>query len=193
MWILLVLLVSITSRAADNTALLLSSCKDWSLANRNRSLSVTSCVPGYALDTLQHARIINDPLYRYKPGSSTSALHILPWGLLCMSCKAPHHVQHVTAECRLPPVKRYYLTARHGLLPATYLHRENELQYRWVSEDTWTFSRNIQLTHDHLIHHAIELVFEGLDTVADVSFNGHLVLQTANFHRHVRHEACDSL
>ncbi len=67
-----------------------------------------------------------------------------------------------------------------GVLPDPYWGR-NEYDCRWVSERDWVAKRSF----DH-VGGAVDLVIEGLDTVAEVRVNGTAVLQAANVHRRFR-------
>ncbi len=61
-------------------------------------------------------------------------------------------------------------------------NRENEALQRWVSEDTWTYETQFTVTTS-LPAGDIELAFDGLDTLADVTLDGQLILTAQNFHR----------
>jgi beta-mannosidase len=61
--------------------------------------------------------------------------------------------------------------------------RFNEVKYRWVSLDTWTFERTFKVPADILQHTNVDLLLNGVDTVADVLVNGKPVGTTQNFHR----------
>ena len=76
---------------------------------------------------------------------------------------------------------------RAGLLPDLWW-RDNELAWQEPCLRTWTFSRTVSLNADHLAQQHLELVFAGLDTLATVRLNGHIVLQADNMHHEWR---CD--
>lgn len=81
--------------------------------------------------------------------------------------------------------------------------RFNERDYRWVALETWTFSTNFDVPACMLqatpgtaasgapyapgmaTPPAVDLLLEGVDTVADVVLNGRLLARVANFHRRV--------
>jgi beta-mannosidase len=63
------------------------------------------------------------------------------------------------------------------------LYRYNELETRWVSDDTWTYSRDFVATPQQAASPAADLLFKGLDTFAAVSLNGDVILRADNFHR----------
>lgn len=69
---------------------------------------------------------------------------------------------------------------RAGRIPDPYWG-QNEYGLRWLAERDWTLSRTF--AHDGGI---AELVIEGLDTVAEVSVNGMVVLRAANAFRRWR-------
>lgn len=63
------------------------------------------------------------------------------------------------------------------------LPRFNEVKYRWVSLDTWTFEKTFTVPADFLQQKNVDLLLNGVDTVADVVVNGKLVGTVQNFHR----------
>ena len=67
-----------------------------------------------------------------------------------------------------------------GVIPDPY-HGRNEYDCRWVSERDWVARRVFD--HDG---GPCDLVISGLDTVAEVRINGHLVLAAQNAHRRYR-------
>ncbi|GAB4359390.1 MAG: glycoside hydrolase family 2 protein [Oricola sp.] len=64
-----------------------------------------------------------------------------------------------------------------GMIPDPYFGR-NEYDVRWVAGRDWVMSREFDLANP-----AVELVIEGLDTVAEVRVNGKPVLEAANSFR----------
>ncbi len=74
------------------------------------------------------------------------------------------------------------VTALHkaGVIPDPYFGR-NEYDCRWISQRDWVARRVFD--HDG---GACDLVIDGLDTVAEVRINGHLVLAAQNAHRRYR-------
>lgn len=73
------------------------------------------------------------------------------------------------------------------------LYRFNELEVRWVTEDTWTYEKEFE-TPSGMGASAdkdggpasVELVLSGLDTFAFVELNGEQILYADNFHREWR-------
>ena len=58
---------------------------------------------------------------------------------------------------------------------------DNESAQRWIGQTDWTYQTRFDADPDGCDRH--DLVFEGLDTVADVRLNGNLVLSARNQHR----------
>ncbi|MCU0802755.1 MAG: glycoside hydrolase family 2 protein [Rhodobacteraceae bacterium] len=67
-----------------------------------------------------------------------------------------------------------------GVIPDPY-HGRNEYDCRWISQQDWVARRVFD--HDG---GPCDLVISGLDTVAEVRLNGHLVLAAQNAHRRYR-------
>lgn len=67
-----------------------------------------------------------------------------------------------------------------GLIPDPYWGR-NEYDLRWICETDWKITRTIELSRTDLT-----LVASGLDTIANVSWNGQVILETSNAHRTYR-------
>src|SRR6056297_3062172 len=59
-------------------------------------------------------------------------------------------------------------------IPDPFLE-DNELDVQWVGETDWTYSRTIEVDEETLARDEHRLVFEGLDTVAEVFVNGDAV------------------
>lgn len=66
-----------------------------------------------------------------------------------------------------------------GVIDDPYF-RYNELEYRWVAEETWVYEAGVTL--DESPAHT-KLVFEGLDGPAEVIVNGRTLAHTANSFR----------
>ncbi|XP_048589787.1 beta-mannosidase isoform X2 [Nematostella vectensis] len=56
--------------------------------------------------------------------------------------------------------------------------RLNDVNYRWIAYDNWTFSRTFDVSEKVLLKDKAVLVCNGLDTVANVSVNGKIVGQS---------------
>lgn len=73
---------------------------------------------------------------------------------------------------------------RHELIPDPFYGR-NELDLQWIEERDWNYRLPFVPAAGVLQQQEIELVCEGLDTIATVSLNGEVLLQCENmFHRH---------
>jgi len=68
---------------------------------------------------------------------------------------------------------------RVGLIPDPF-YRMNEHEVQWVHEQNWLYRKRFDLGTDLLSRERVELVFEGLDTFAQISLNGHHLGSTDN-------------
>ncbi|GIM95429.1 glycoside hydrolase family 2 protein [Paractinoplanes toevensis] len=75
-----------------------------------------------------------------------------------------------------------------GLIPDPFLD-DNEKAVAWVGRADWTYTRDI--AWDGPRPDRIDLVFEGLDTVADISLDGVALGATRNMHRGYRFDVTD--
>ena len=73
----------------------------------------------------------------------------------------------------------------HKLIPDPF-YRDNEKNVQWVSDAEWEYHRTITADQSLLKHKHIDLVFEGLNTLADVSVNGKQILHADNMFREWR-------
>eukprot|EP00884_Botryococcus_braunii_P007790 jgi/Botrbrau1/17011/Bobra.49_2s0069.1 len=62
----------------------------------------------------------------------------------------------------------------------------NELEQRWAAYQTWTFARDFEVTPELLSHARVDLVLDGIDTVADVDLNGETITSLSNSFRQYR-------
>jgi beta-mannosidase len=62
-------------------------------------------------------------------------------------------------------------------------YRDNEFQLQWIEREDWEYRAIIDVSEAILEQEHVELVFEGLDTYADVFVNGSRVLRTDNMFR----------
>ena len=67
----------------------------------------------------------------------------------------------------------------HDKLPAPF-YGMNEQKIQWVEKEDWLYRTSFVLTEEQLHHEGVYLVFEGLDTYADVFLNGSLLLKADN-------------
>lgn len=70
-----------------------------------------------------------------------------------------------------------------GLIPDPYLDN-NEALLSWIGSADWRYSKTFQWRGDAA--ERVDLVFGGLDTVASIELNGHVVAATRNMHRTYR-------
>lgn len=68
---------------------------------------------------------------------------------------------------------------RHHQLPNPFWGT-NEKKIQWVEDKDWEFRTQFSITASQLKNDALQLVFEGLDTYADVYLNGSLILRSDN-------------
>ncbi|KFO60594.1 Beta-mannosidase, partial [Corvus brachyrhynchos] len=66
-----------------------------------------------------------------------------------------------------------------GLIQDPY-YRFNDVMYRWISLDNWTYSRTFKTPFDVRKWQKVNLVFEGVDTVAQILLNNVTVGRTDN-------------
>jgi len=78
---------------------------------------------------------------------------------------------------------------REGLLPDPTFDR-NEAAAKWVGRQDWTYRRTVDV--DPRGHERVDLVCDGLDTVAEVSLDGVVVGTSRNMHRRYRFDARDA-
>ncbi|TYP79732.1 beta-mannosidase [Paenibacillus methanolicus] len=74
-----------------------------------------------------------------------------------------------------------------GVLPDLYDTLLEE-KIEWIEHDDWTYSRSFRLTPESLGAKRIELVFEGIDTYAEIELNGQTIARADNMWLPVR---CD--
>jgi beta-mannosidase len=68
---------------------------------------------------------------------------------------------------------------KNSLIPdPNYANNESKLQ--WIENSDWEYRRGLEINHDLLNRGHLDLVFEGLDTSADVYLNGTLILSANN-------------
>lgn len=104
--------------------------------------------------------------------------------------------QHYVAESTFPVGK--WLKAdvpgtihtdllRHGLIDDPF-YRDNERIVQWVDKVDWVYRTDFAVDETLLALPAIQLVAQGLDTVAEIFVNGDLIARTENMHVEHRFE-----
>ena len=74
---------------------------------------------------------------------------------------------------------------RNKLIPDPF-DRDNEFRLQWIGLTDWEYRTTLTLDAAALAHDHVDLVFEGLDTLADVYLNDQVVLHADNMHRRWR-------
>ncbi len=80
------------------------------------------------------------------------------------------------------PALAHSVLMENKVLPDLF-YRDNESKYQWLEDEDWVFEKIFDADENILKNEHIELIFKGLDTNADVFFNGHLVLKANNAFR----------
>jgi beta-mannosidase len=62
-------------------------------------------------------------------------------------------------------------------------YRDNESKLQWIGKEDWEYATTFNIDSIKFNRKYVELVFEGLDTYADVYLNDHLILQANNMFR----------
>lgn len=60
------------------------------------------------------------------------------------------------------------------------LYDENDQKYKWVGESDWIYYRNFTVPESMLGYNNINIIFEGLDTIASIYLNGIHIGNTSN-------------
>ncbi len=96
------------------------------------------------------------------------------------SSQAPKALNGRDIPARVPGCVHTDLLAAQ-LIEDPYLNlNENDLQ--WIGECDWTYATNFSLKASLLSHEHIELICDGLDTVAEIKLNGHAIGSCENMH-----------
>jgi beta-mannosidase len=85
---------------------------------------------------------------------------------------------------QVPGVVQTDLLQNH-LIPDPF-YQDNESRLQWIGESDWEYQTSFQLDAAALAHEHVDVVFEGLDTFADVYLNDHSILQADNMFRRWR-------
>lgn len=68
---------------------------------------------------------------------------------------------------------------QNGLIPDPF-YSDNEKKLQWIEEKDWIYSTTFAVSKEELEHQNIELIFDGLDTFAEVYLNGKPILKSDN-------------
>ncbi|RYG18272.1 MAG: glycoside hydrolase family 2 protein, partial [Chitinophagaceae bacterium] len=71
---------------------------------------------------------------------------------------------------------------KNKLIPDPF-YRDNEKRLQWIEKENWEYRTTFKIGSDLFKKKTINLVFDGLDTYADVFLNGKLVLKADNMFR----------
>ena len=74
---------------------------------------------------------------------------------------------------------------RHGLIPDPF-YGANELDLAWIEREDWAYRTHFDVDKATLQHEIVELVADGLDTVAVISLNGQPIGRSENMFAAVR-------
>ena len=116
--LLCLLLLAIASPALAYEVISLSEVPGWSLSNANGSVQLANVrVPGYALESLREAGLVQDPLYRYgELETRWVALDAWNWTLIWHSARHARLMAHAQVALRLGGVDTFadvFLNGRH--------------------------------------------------------------------------------
>lgn len=81
-------------------------------------------------------------------------------------------------DCRVPNTN--FMTLYEANEIPDPFHTDNELSLQWIEKEDWEYRLTFDISVVDLLHHKIELVFDGLDTYADIYVNDQLVMQADN-------------
>ncbi|GAA1910376.1 glycoside hydrolase family 2 protein [Streptomyces sodiiphilus] len=108
------------------------------------------------------------------------------WHLTAVAGPVPGNIAGARVPASVPGSAHLDLLAA-GLIPDPYLDR-NEEKLAWAHRTDWRYRRTLR-AGPPAPGERVDLVFEGLDTVAEVELGGHLLGSTANMHRGYRFDA----
>lgn len=111
------------------------------------------------------------------------------WTVRAVGGPAPEEVRDAVTPATVPGCVHVDLLAA-GLIPEPY-RGENEALVAWIGQVDWTYETTFQWSPDGEDRH--DLVFDGIDTVADIVLNGTTLASVANQHRSYRLPVSDAL
>lgn len=98
------------------------------------------------------------------------------------SLRGSWRVSNGNSSLELPATVPGYVHSalqQHGLIQDPY-YRFNDLNYRWISLDNWTYSTEFKIPFNHSEWQKVKLIFDGVDTVAEILFNNVTIGKTDN-------------
>ena len=110
------------------------------------------------------------------------------WTLRALDGPAPQEVVGRAVPATVPGTVHTDLLAA-GLIPDPYLD-ENEAGLQWVGRTSWRYATTLATAAPEDGEH-VELVFDGLDTVAEVRLGDHVLGAVQNQHRTYRFDVTD--
>src|SRR5689334_21091568 len=102
------------------------------------------------------------------------------WHLRAIGGPVPDALAQLDILAQVPGSTHLDLMAA-GLIPDPYLDR-NEVALTWMHRVDWQYTTAFQATAPR-VGERVELVFDGIDTIATIALNGVVLGQTANMHR----------
>ncbi|MFC4615260.1 glycoside hydrolase family 2 protein [Cellulomonas algicola] len=105
------------------------------------------------------------------------------WTLTAVAGPVPAELVGVRVRARVPGTSHTALLDE-GLIPDPYLDR-NEDVLAWMRRTDWAYERQLDLD-PAADDERVDLVFDGIDTVATLTLDGHELGRTANQHRSYR-------
>jgi beta-mannosidase len=68
------------------------------------------------------------------------------------------------------------------LIPDPF-YGDNENDVEWIENESWVYETTFEVTHEEKKHAKVDLIFDGLDTYAEVTLNGTRILSADNMFR----------
>ncbi|ONK09952.1 glycoside hydrolase family 2 protein [Streptomyces sp. MP131-18] len=112
------------------------------------------------------------------------------WHLTAAAGPVPEHIAGRTVPAQVPGSAHLDLLAQ-GLIPDPYLDRAEE-ELAWAHRTDWRYATTVT-AGPAAADERVDLVFEGLDTVADIQFGGQALGTVANMHRSYRFDVRELL
>jgi beta-mannosidase len=112
------------------------------------------------------------------------------WSLTAVAGPVPAELVGRRVRARVPGTSHTALLEA-GLIPDPYLDRHEE-DLAWMRRTDWAYERDLDLV-PAADDERVDLVFDGIDTVATLTFGDHELGRTANQHRSYRYDVRDLL